>query len=410
MPVKHDIALKGKGTRFKLFAQNPVLEAFKKPEIVWVSPLPGQVSAGPADERMYVVDPKEDKKPYDFPDMPPYQGAVYSPVPPDSQGHFDYLDESTREFRAAHMYGTLRRVLDIWEAYFGGRIEWHFRADYPRLELIPYLEWDNAQAGYGFLETGYGQDKEGDKEPFCLNFDVLAHELGHMMIYSKVGIPQETTLTAAYVGFQESCADLVALVSVLHFDSFVKHLLESTQGNLYALNELNRIGELSKTEQIRIASNADKMSDLPSITTPLNQLNHVQQHQMAQPLTGAIFDVLVYLFHDLLLTKGLISKELADMSRRATDNNVDTAEIQERFTSAYQNHQQGFKEALLTARDQVGQCLAATWSSLSPHHLSYRKVAATFLSVDRHLNGWQYQSEIRDCFLWRQIGYGFNND
>ncbi len=411
MPLQHDADLQGKGTRFKLYAQMPALTAFKRPEVVWVSPPPGRIRAGPADELMYLVDPKESKKPYEYPHMPPYRGPTWPAAQPDEEGHFDYLDDAdSREFRAAHMYGTLRRVLDIWEGYFGGPVEWHFRRYLARLELIPQLDWDNAQAGYGFLETGYGEDDQGQKQPYCLNFDVLAHEFGHMMLYSKVGIPLATTLSAAYVGFQESAADLVALIAVLHYDSFVTHLLERTQGNLYALNELNRIGELSETQQIRIASNADRMIDVPDITVPPDQLSHGEQHKIAQPLTGAIFDVLVYLFQQLLLDKHLISQELADLSFRVTTNsNIDTLDLHQRFSATYQRDPAGFKLALLQARDAVGARLAGTWSGLSANFLTYQKIAAAFLSTDRRLSGRKYQDSIRDCFLWRRIGYGFSH-
>ena len=79
---------------------------------------------------------------------------------------------------AAHMYGTLRFVLDVWEKYFGGPIPWHFEEDQRRLELVPLVEWNNAHSGYGFIETGFARPTEPDRQPFCLNFDVLAHELG----------------------------------------------------------------------------------------------------------------------------------------------------------------------------------------------------------------------------------------
>ena len=53
-------------------------------------------------------------------------------------------------------------------------------------------EWDNAQPGYGFLEFGYGRRPGGGIDhdrPYCENFDVLAHELGHSIIFSQVGFP-----------------------------------------------------------------------------------------------------------------------------------------------------------------------------------------------------------------------------
>ena len=53
------------------------------------------------------------------------------------------------------------------------------------LELIPHLDWDNAQSGYGFIETGFGFDEDYGEHPFCLNFDILSHELGHSFILPR---------------------------------------------------------------------------------------------------------------------------------------------------------------------------------------------------------------------------------
>ena len=90
------------------------------------------------------------------------------------------------------MYATVRRVLDIWEDYFGHRLDWHFESQFERLELIPLIDWDNAQSGFGFLEFGFGRTVSGTVDhtrPYCENFDVLAHELGHSIIFSEVGFP-----------------------------------------------------------------------------------------------------------------------------------------------------------------------------------------------------------------------------
>jgi len=74
------------------------------------------------------------------------------------------------------MYGTIRFVLDVWERYLGSAIPWHFAQDFNRLELVPVVEWNNAQCGYGFIETGFAGAGEMRSHPFCLDFDVLAHE------------------------------------------------------------------------------------------------------------------------------------------------------------------------------------------------------------------------------------------
>ena len=405
MSRKFDRQVQGRGTRFRIFPQPRILEDFREPETVWVSPPPGRIGAGPNDGRMHVVDAL-DKRYYDGPAMPPWRGPAAPPLPPGPDGHFDQLEIGSRGFMAAHMYGTLRRILDIWEDEFGQPIQWHFRLHYPSLELIPQIAWDNAQAGYGFIETGFDTSNPEAPEPYCLNFDVLAHEFGHMMIFSKVGIPLPTAMTLEYRGFQEAGADLVALVSVLHFNTFMDHLLRRTAGNLYALNELNRIGELSNTRQIRLASNALRLSDVIDVAAPPDRVSSREIHELGEPLTGAIFDVFVGMFQQSLLEKGLIDDQLDRLSGRPSDLPRDDAAAQAGFDAAYEGRHAAFKESLEEARDLLAERLAGMLGHLQPDHLRFTEVAEAFLTADRRLSGWKYQDMIRESFQWRQIGRG----
>jgi hypothetical protein len=304
MSIKLDCECRLRGTRFSLFPQPPFLETFDEPETVWVSPPVGTVGPGPSDERMYVIDPIDkqfsygvhpDRRGSTFLYLPPWQGPIRPPAEPGRAGHFDHLKPGTRAFEAAHLYGVVRRVLDIWEDYFKRPIPWHFREDYDRLEMLMLPHWDNAQAGYGFLEVGTETMETGEAFSFALNFDTLAHETGHSIIYAMVGVPTLETEEGEYFGFHESAADLVALLSVLHFESVVDHLMATTKGNLYTFNELNRFAELSQTTQIRIASNDLKLSQFAAGWT--------DEHLLAQPLTGAMFDILVDVFHENLFMK-----------------------------------------------------------------------------------------------------------
>src|SRR5262249_22265744 len=141
---------------------------------------------------------------------------------------------------------------------------------------------------------------------------IVAHEVGHAIIFSEIGVPDPARLTAHYLAFQESFADLVALVSVLFFDSFVTRLLAQTHGNLYTLNMLSRIGALSQTQQIRIADTLTRLRDLDGLA--IDQAGNWidpsgakrNAHDLAQPLTGAIFDILVEIFQDRLAARGVI--------------------------------------------------------------------------------------------------------
>jgi hypothetical protein len=404
MPVREGREARRTGTRFRLFAQLPVLKAFREPETVWISRPPDAVGPGPSDDRMYVVDAVNKPDPYEYPYLPPYTGPAYPPALPGAGGHFDHLEVGSPGFRAAHMYGTVRRVLDIWERYFGRPIDWNFRHLLPRLELVPYVEWENAHAGFGFIETGYESDEYGRRQLHCLNFDVLAHELGHLLVYAAVGTPAPAMTTAEYLGFHESAADLVALVSVLHFDTVVNHVLRRAAGNLYNLTELSRIGEISETEQIRIADNALRMSDVADVSMPVELLCQPARHGLAQPLTGAVFDILVDAYQQNLVEAGLISEELDRLSGRAGDVPVDDPAIDALFAAAYEGCHDAFKAALLDARDYVGTSLACAWSRLSPNLLIYVDVGEALLSVDRDLTGGKYRKTILESFAWREIG------
>jgi len=396
MSIRLDHAIKKTGTKFRLFTQPRFLSAFREPETIIVSLSPESINEGPSDDRFYVVD-AINKKPYSYPYMPPHEGLSTPPVKPDAKtGHFDHLDIDSRGFKAAHMYACVRRVLDIWEDYFESRIEWHFRLHFERMELIPLIFWGNAHSGYGFLEFGYGSNEWGEVDktrPYCMNFDVLAHELGHSFVYSKVGYPNANTKTHYYGGFHEAIGALVALISTLHFDKVVDHLLEKSKGNLFSENEVSRIGELSESRQIRKAFNYERMSTVSQ-----------EPHDLSKPLTGAIFDIMVEVFQKTLVEKELISKALADESYHGPEDGVDDSEIHRQFEDSYRGKEKEFKLSLLEARDYLGDILSKVLNSISPHNMSYVNVGNALISADVETTGGIYNNVIRDCFAWREIG------
>jgi hypothetical protein len=354
---------------------------------------------------MYVVDPIGKTQHYGIeqffrgvrlPYLPPWDVLNRAPALPDDTGNFDHLEPGTRQFEMAHLYGAVRFTLDVWERYFGRPIPWHFRPPYQRLEISLLRTVDNAFAGFGFLEVGAHITDAGECQPFSLNFDVLAHEVGHLIIYSEVGLPVPELIEGEYYGFHESAADLVALLALLHFDSVVERLLETTSGNLYVLNELNRFAELSEDEQIRIASNERRMSEFMDGWT--------EEHDLSEPLTGALFDILVDIFHESLLERRLIRPEVEDLADQVQHVPEYESLIQALFDEAYAADPAGFREALLEARDYLGLALAETWRRLPAESLNFDDVAAILLGVERDLSGTRYERLIRNNFLWREIG------
>jgi len=314
---------------------------------------------------------------------------------PDARGHFDRVEIGTPEFDAAHVYGCVRWTLDVWERYFGRVLGWHFAHDYAALEICLYPDLDNSQAGYGFLEVG-ADHKDGKTQTFGINFDVVAHETGHLLIYSLLGVPEIDATMGEYQGFHESAADLVAMIAAAHFDPVLDELFANTRGNLYTLNELNRFAELSEQTQIRLASNTVKMSAF--------QDGWSDEHKLALPLTGAVFDILCDIYHRLLIERGLIDRELVrlvDEEHRLGENE---ALIQDGFDAAYARGPRGFREGLCDAREWLGQYLSETWQRLTIDGFCYVMVADTMLEVDRDLGGGRFRQTIESSFRWREIG------
>jgi hypothetical protein len=190
------------------------------------------------------------------------------------------------------------------------------------------------------------------------------------------------------------------MIAALHFDSVVDRLLTNSRGNIYLPNELNRIGELSNTEQIRNASQSLTIDDVPSTDTPLEELTHVQRHSMSLPLTGAVFDTLVEVFQEILVRERLIGQELDEASRQLTDANA--VAIQRAFDLAYLGREAQFKAALLDARDYTARCLARAWQELDGD-VTFDRAAAAMLRADRALTGGAGREILVDCLVWRHI-------
>lgn len=392
------------GTRFRLYPQTPDLDDPEEPETVYVSSPVGSLSEGPADHRMYTVFPVDKPTHYGLHDeangqpvlfLPPWNNDIYFPAQPGDDGHFDHLEPNTPEFFMAHMFGATRFTLDIWEGYFGRQIEWHFREDYDRLEISIIPKVDNAFLGWGFLEAG-GMESEGKYSPFFLNFDIIAHEVGHAIVYSEIGMPDVHCDEPEYFGFQESMADVIALLASLHFDSVTNTLLNNTSGNLYTYNKLSRFAEMSDNNQIRLAANNHVMSEFVDGWT--------DEHILAQPLTGALFDIFVDFFHEHLLHLGLIPPEMEELSDRLEGDPAYSSILQDDFDKYYALNPQGFKRALLTARDQLGTFIADAIPMFGTRLIDFAEFGRALEEVDQALTGGENYKIIHRNFLNREIG------
>jgi hypothetical protein len=395
------------GTRFRLF---PVFAEDMPPETVEIRSVAGSIGPGPSDHALYVADAATKTAPYDPPQYgPPYRGPLLPPARPDRDGHFDHLATDTPQFLAAHQFGSMRFTLDIWEHYLGSRIEWWDSRVHPRTELIPLVDWPNAQSGPGFLETGLWRGEDGSSQPYALNFDVIAHETGHQILFSQVGVPAVDGFGAPFLAAHESFSDLVALIAVMHFPSVLVRLLEQTQGNLYVLNLVNRIAETSAHTQIRLAANTTTMADVADIRLasdgtwidPTGQGRN--QHWIAAPLTGAIFDILVEVYQDALAAQGLIPNEANAQGWTREDVETAFAGLNRMFSAARKRFEREFMDAISDARDTVGRALAHVLLTIRAEGLSFEEVAARFLESMQAQGHDPLMPAMMAHFLWRGI-------
>ena len=393
------------GTRFRLFVQPPFEDALSRPEIITVSSPSGSLGVGPSDDRMYVLEPEGKARPYGlnpgpfgtpFLYLPPWKGPILAPAFPDDCGNFDHYQPGIPGFEAAHAFGCARFTLDVWEQYLGRQLPWHFGDHYDRLEIAILPEWNNAQYGYGFLEMGSQFEKNGRVLPFSLDFDIIAHEVGHAIIYSVLGIPDAENEYPEYLGFQEAFADCVSLIAAMHFPSVIENVLGETRGNLYLANRLSRFSEFSPHRQIRSANNKRTMAEFVH--------GWKDEHDLSEPLTGAIFDSLVDIFHESLVTRGLISPEVEALADIAQADPTAEAPLQDAFDRAFARDADGFAEALLDARDIVGTYLAETLRTLRPDYLDYGDVADAMLAVDQAQSDGEFSDLLDRNFSRRGIG------
>jgi hypothetical protein len=364
----------------------------------------GTIGAGPSDRDIVTVDAL-DKRPYnggreDTERFPPYRGARARPARP-RRGHFAHLQPTgatARQFSAAHAYATIRFTLTVWEHYLGRPVRWYFRRRFPHLEVIPRIRSGTAFSRPGYIECGYERGRTREhRYPLCENFDVVAHETGHLILRSVIGHPDHVEGVEQRAR-EEAFADLVAIVALLHVRPAVARLLDRTRGNLFSSNLLSRIGEMSQTTVARRANNDKGMDTLEWDPDP-----RVFRYELAAPFTGGGYDAFVDLYESILVRRRAIPLALAEASFDA--NGKTLPEVQRAFELSYRTRRTVFEDALLEARDVFAGVLAQSWRRMSPYD-GYPEALAAMLTVAREQHGARTARIFRDAFEWRRIRPG----
>jgi hypothetical protein len=340
-------------TKFRIYLQPPYVPGFEQAFLVKVETGDEPVGPGPADPLFYVLDARNKPSypaegPHNFQPFRgrPWKGKINRVIAsPNWDGHFDHLKPDDPAFPAASIYATARLTLNFWnrtfeEAGVAKLTEWHHNpeqvVDKPakndakpaamsadtsfaaRLELIPCCISAGSRAGYGFVEVGrdnpvhkyydrYAQSQGGSapasyqRGAMWQNFDVIAHEVGHTILFKVIGFPQSASKIDQWFSipepefliFHESMADLMAILSLLDQKPFLNYLVRNSEG----LDVLAGIGELQRLSSpgflpIRSAYNNAKYPNREA----RKAYNNEEAHMNSLPLTGAVFDILLKLY------------------------------------------------------------------------------------------------------------------
>jgi hypothetical protein len=386
----------GSRERFRFSSSGPTFWIFAQPrrlgftpERVRVGTAGTPIGVGPADSTIEVIDALD--KPSYFSNAtgklrqrprPPYpqDGPRSSRPAAPRDGHFTHLAPGQRAFSAAMVYAVIRTTLAVWQHFLqrDRPPEWHFaRSAGPVLQVHPRVESNNAWSGNGFLEFGFPNWDEDARNPFSENFEVIAHETGHLLLKAVIGTMPDDEKSLQHRAHEEAAADLVALVANMHLDSVLDHVLGQTGGFLYSDNLLSRIGEWGWADDVvRTAFNDATM-------TSVRGLPSLNKHQLSAPFTGAVFDVLVRSFVDHLVEREAITRDLAERCRHVPGRPVENLAAE--FAAARARHRDSFREALRLARDDMGWLLAGAWRRTSLDGVTYGKVLTHLLEADAEL-------------------------
>jgi len=394
-----------RGAAFWIFPQSRRLGF--APERIRVDAAGGTIGEGPSDATTEVIDALD--KPSYFSDAtgkprrrprPPYpeDGRRSSRPAVPRHGDFTHLTPGQRAFSAAMAYAVVRTTLAVWHHFFqlDRPLPWHFaRPERPVLQIHPRIESRNAWSGDGFLEFGFPNWDEDTRDPFSENFEVIAHETGHLLMKAVVGTLPDDEKSLQHRAHEEAAADLVALLTTLHLEAVIAHVLGRSGGFLYSQNVLSRIGEWGSDDDhaARTAFNEETMTSVRSRPS-------VNKHELSAPFTGAVFDVLVLSFVRHLLRRGTIDRRLAARCAHVPGRPVE--DLSAEFAAARARHRDAFSECLRLARDDMGWLLAGAWRRTSLDGVTYGKVLTHLLEADTEL-GTELGDVLRETFQARGI-------
>ena len=239
-----------------------------------------------------------------------------------------------------------------------------------------------------------GEDDADDTPALCaLNFDAIAHETGHLVLFGIMGVPR----SAARRRTSSSPITRPSPISSRSSASFISTprstACSAHAGNLLLMNELDRFAELSDEKQVRMFNHSLKIPDVGS-----------EIHDLARPFSGALFDSLIEIYQILLVERGLTDldpREVEDLRAELTSSDIEEAFAITSEEYAFRHFE--VKAALAEARDIVGEMLVRSWRDQNPDDLSLAGAAEALVAAAATGRGRRFADRVRGNFAWRGV-------
>ena len=176
-------------TLSRVFPQVPHLSGYATPETVWISTPPDQLGTGPEDHRIYVRDPMLDKEPYEYPYLPPFVGEIFRL----RKRALTAISISFPRTRGSSCRRTPSpRSAACWisgKATLADRSSGTSPRRTSGSKSSPSSTGRTRSRAMAIWNSAASAAVDGRDYPYALNFDVIAHEVGHAILFSLFGTP-----------------------------------------------------------------------------------------------------------------------------------------------------------------------------------------------------------------------------
>ncbi len=311
---------------------------------------------------------------------------------PEGESHFaipgwsgtgDLFNPGTPEFEASALYVVLNRTYAMWSDFFSAPFTW--QPGVGQLPVDPRAGEDfNAYYDRKGLKFFFGIDvKTGQTIYACESSDVSAHECGHAVLDAHHPDYWDSLLSETGA-FHESFGDMSAMLLTLHHPKVRAAMLAENAGDLSKSNVVSRLAEqlarglfdsgyadaVDSPDALRDAVNHFKYrspNTLPG-RAPASRLSS-ESHSFSRVFTGAFYDLLMNIYHQL-------RKENASLSPDA---------------------------ALAQTRNDVGRLLAEGLALAPKGDATFKTIAASMFMASAHNFSGKYFNALRKAFVGRRI-------